>query len=403
MTTQENARLVSHHTETDSEKRHLIDKAQVFLKWITNEAASWFPHIAVAAQVILWSLGVAFSELLAGRIPELQLNCYRFLIQFLLILPVLLYHDHTLNVRVSQKDISWMGLICICSTTSNIGVFMASVYLPAGTLLGIYHTVIMIVIAVLSKVVLHEKIGISKGIAIIVTIIGIILVVQPSFIFHRQENIGPSYNLTCDSKVLHLNNFAQYINIDDIADTFTREAMGYTMIGLGAAIKAIYMLITTYRLKEMRTTTQSFWIALSGSITSFILMFIFEFPVFPTSSKCWLFLSLHATLVASGSVLLLYSIRHINPIIVSILQTFQIMFSFILQYTMLKHVLPGNYNWEEILGACLICMGILITAIHEFLVYNKVTQTDYSVNSQHMTDLNITDTPKSESQVHVSE
>lgn len=338
------------------------------IQWFRKYTYTWLPYIAAILSVILKSTGLIFCSLIGTRIPEMEKNFFRFLFQLILVTPLLWCTEHHRNIKVSWKDVPWVVVTCVCTFIRNLGMFLSSIYIPVGTLIAIYHAVLLIILVILSKLLIKKAIGIPKLLAVFIAIVGIILVVQPRFMFNNPELHSIPYNLSCDNEVLHLNNLHPYINLDDLSvNTTHRQTIGYIIISIVGIIGAIYTLTINQHLQHMSTILLSFWIAVSGTSLSVVMLFTIEDPVWPTSLICLLFFVVHVSTAMGGSVIYNYSVRFIDPVFVSLLQALQVIPLFIMQYTLLKGIAPSYHNWVEILGAVVICLCIAITPIHTFI------------------------------------
>ncbi len=64
-------------------------------------------------------------------------------------------------------------------------------YIPVGVVGCIYRTTMMLYVMILARIILKEKITIIKFVAVILSIVGVILVIQPAFLFGENMQVTP--------------------------------------------------------------------------------------------------------------------------------------------------------------------------------------------------------------------
>ena len=137
--------------------------------------------VALLTGAIGLSLSSAAVQLLNGAVPELQLNLWRFLAQFLLTGVFCLIEQPDLLIPKEH----WLNLAGIVLTMNvyNTCLYTAAKLLPLGTLEGMYLTFVICVNGFITAL---RKLKTSTiVISIVVCISGVVLLSQPEFMFVR--------------------------------------------------------------------------------------------------------------------------------------------------------------------------------------------------------------------------
>ena len=139
---------------------------------------------------------------------------------------------------------------------------------------------------------------------------------------------------------------------------FSESILGYSFSVLAAFSLAVYIIVSSKYLKNVKNMTQSFWTSLCGTVFSIIASAIFENPVFPEVISDWLLVSGHALSVALLGIFLILSVSLIGPLIVALLRPLHLVLMFILQVTLMKEFVGNETNMVEILGEVNYCNHI---------------------------------------------
>ena len=144
------------------------------------------------------------------------------------------------------------------------------------------------------------------------------------------------------------------MNACNIQGFFSESIAGYLFSLLGSFSLAIYIIVSSKCLKDVKNMTQSFWTSLCGTVFSIIASAIFEHPVFPEVASDWLLVCGHAFSVAFLGILLIVSVSLVGPLIVALLKPLHLVLMFILQVTLMKEFVKEETSILNILGkACI--------------------------------------------------
>jgi len=127
---------------------------------------------------LLAPMGDSIAKILGGRIPLIELLLARFLMQAVLLLPLIWRAG--LRLRMSRRV---LGLTVVRTVLHIMGIaamFTALRFLPLADAIAIAF-VMPFIMLILGKTVLGEEVGLNRIIACIVGFGGTLLVIQPSF------------------------------------------------------------------------------------------------------------------------------------------------------------------------------------------------------------------------------
>ena len=301
------------------------------------------------------------AQALGRIIPQFELNMWRFALQPLLVLPII--HYKRLNLTVCRHNVPDVVFICLLFNIYNGFFYTATTYLPLGTISGI-HSAFLLVLVAMATVVIVKECYFYTACSVIVCITGMILISQPPFMFthiYSGRNVSHFYHPLC------CNSMNQTIN-----NTVPNEGLGYAMLAITACAASTIFFRTRQIKEEVGAFVIAFWVGISGTVVSPLLMFIFEDFVFPTELVCQLLLLGHAIFTVLATVGFLNALQLINPLLFTLLRSSQIILLCISQYTFMKDVNPGKHNSIEITGVLTVFVGIIITPMYElYLQYCK--------------------------------
>ncbi len=203
------------------------------------------------------------------------------------------------------------------------------------------------------------------------SIAGILLVTQPSFLFKQFGPLGYTYTklklkdtnqtdefgnhtdeITTALISIHHNRTSWYRSVgmetttsasNQVDITFNMELndpwIGYILIILVAmTTTTTIMIVRSERtIADISTRVQLLWIHSIGAFISVCLMGILETPILPSNQMILLFLAGHVVFSFLGSSLYYYSLSLVSGIIVTLITSCGVIFSYFIQYAFLKN------------------------------------------------------------------
>ena len=334
-----------------------------------GKTSQTFRTTLLQAQAILGAmlgvLGGAISsaavQILSGTIPEFELNAWRFGMQWVIMIPIVMYKG--CKLKVSWKTVPSMGLNILLLNAINIFMFTAYIYIPLGLADGLMNAVIIAGNAVLSICIKNDR-KLTLYIGAAVCIIGLVLMMQPPFLFSWADLPPPPLtNWTSPCKeIVNDRNMTMMGYISTTPDT-----IGYVCVVITSACFIAYFHSTGKLVEAVDPFTYSVWSAMLGTIFSIALTFIFEEPTFLESGFCIALLFIHCIGSAGISFANAWSLQYISPSVCALINTLKMVIMVGFQYTMLRDVKPGLHNWVEILGAMVCFVGMLAGPLTEMI------------------------------------
>ncbi len=277
----------------------------------------------------------------------------------------------------------------------------------AGTAECLFTSGVIICAAISSAIFLGEKIQTSKAVAMVMSIAGILLVTQPDFLFkHKSVQVKsdhfkntPAHHMRSSdlnqtdilekdtnnrrttiiaatdlsTQVIQSNHTSHLISTaTDVTispsnhthvsmDTELQDPwLGYILIivSILTTTSTIVIVRSEKTVNDITTRIQLLWIHAVGASLSVCLMGILETPVFPSKQMKVLFLAGHVLFSFIGSSLYYYALSLVSGIIVALIASCGIIFSYFIQYAFLKNSekivafeIPGTLL--SFLAACL--------------------------------------------------
>ena len=308
--------------------------------------------------VTIYSFGLPSVQILDGAVPEFELNAVRFFVQIIISSPFILYYKPSL--WIPKEHIKEFFLFIIVQNIVNISYYTAPVYLPVGTLEG---TKVAVTICCNVLAAFLMKVGDKSGfVAAATSIIGALLMVQPGFIFHNANLYRhPPTNWTSECVTLSMPNISHRHLVDDSAvvweDSHSNEWIGYLLVLVaGLTVSATLILLQKMQV-GVKFYVIGFLTGFANWLISLILMFAIETPVLPTILLCITMLLLHSFAVSQILISTAFCLHYISTVNFAVIISLGLVFQFLYQNTILKHIDPGLGNWVEAFGAVLCFCG----------------------------------------------
>ena len=222
--------------------------------------------------------------------------------------------------------------------------------------------------------------------SIVLSILAIFLVIQPSFIFGTYEEKGTTEEKDPTiEKLKQLDNkqisFMRaplpdgfYLNSTNATkpppvdvSTTGNEILGYLMMILSGASGAVNTVIQKSKLNHVNPLILNFWTSIAMTLVPLVFSLILEFDdlTFPTDIESILLVLGQAFASAFSFILALRGITMTTAIWITLALSMQIFFLIISQYTVLHTIEPGKDNWIEIFGAVVVVVAAVIPPVWE--------------------------------------
>ncbi len=273
---------------------------------------------------------------------------------------------------------------------------------------------------ILGTVILKEKIQLIHVISMLVILSGLVVLIVGSYKSLKRENEICSNSLTHETEAALLNNTQEtenknmyFINSEylrkmqsDVVRYATNDISNETLHGLKVSnlanrrhagscnrnihISNIYELIigltvpclaglgeaiSLIGLKLIQTELESvlvlsFWFTLSGTIVSCIAMLPLEYNrlSFPGNLENSLYLSGHIVTSSLAMVCYVIAMGMLSSHLMSLFNSAQIPVNVFLQYIFFKHLQPMDCGLMEVIGACIVTIGLSIHPVITLII-----------------------------------
>ena len=252
-----------------------------------------------------------------------------------------------------------------CTMTMFAGVM----FLPVASVQCIVQTVNITSGMCLFHLLLKDKADKCVFIAASLCIGGVILVIQPDFIFNSGESsLGlvnsevpeDNYNV---SETMYVGPTSVHENGNN---NLAKQILKYMLpiaTGLGLTLDVVLLKRRPYLSQNIMDVL--FWCFLLNTILSIVPMLVFETPVLPDSWMDILLVVVHCVSYLAMWPLYMFAIQYISGNTFNIISSCTLVFMLIAQYTVLSSILPGHRNWIEIVGVVLVLFGSILGSILE--------------------------------------
>ena len=339
----------------------------------------------LVVMITIWcaALSSASVQVLNGTIPEFELNAWRFVVQFIIMIPVIMCRKCQLKVPYNKYLLLSVNILLL--NAMNVLVFTTFIYLPLGLADGLITGLIIAGNALLSICFKADR-KLFLYIGAFLSVFGALLMIQPHFLFSNAKLPPPptvnwtppcvkmdsqsgdvklppppvvNWSSSCSEEVANSNQQNSHNLTVNLTATKEPFVWGYVLAVSCSVNIVIYYHTMDRPLKDVDPFTFGFWNALVGTLLSVMLMLIFEEPVFLQSRFCIGILLLHCIGTTSMSVSQPWCLQYLRPTVIGMLTSLKLVIMVILQHTIMREIKPGLQNWVEILGAVICFFGMI--------------------------------------------
>ncbi len=331
------------------EKQHLVEK-----ETSDSHQTSWAEYTAGLAILCLYAFLSSASSIcvqaLERRIPDFELNGARFLCGFFLGLCVCTVRKINPLVK-SRTDLFPIGIGSLFNIMTVTGRYIAVSLSPLVTIEILIQSTKLIIGWLIFWIFLKHKPRVVETFSIILILIGIVLVLQPDFLFANR------IQGKCDGYENFTSHCANGSSIE-------RNPVGFHML-LGCLLATLSGICSVGKITNVKKFSDFFhsqsnrwrtvfWTCFSGAAASFVVMGFAEKPVFPETMTDLALLFGHVGTYMFMPGLYFYGCTIIDGNIITIILSSVIIYMVVAQYTFMSHTFPGHRNWIEVFGALLV-------------------------------------------------
>ena len=320
-------------------------------------------HALAFLSVLLDAGSLSSVQLLHSKIPDFQLSVIRYV--GMTIISAFPFCFGKCEIKISTEDIPLMILMRFTGLSYNCLFFGAASLLPLAHAGGMFFASRILFVAILTKYIARTTLGALHLIAIIISIGGIVCVLQPwhSFILtgFSQSFLEPRLNQTGQNNTSALESDIFYQKISE-GDLTINVTLGYILVFLAGASDAANVFIAGHSLKHMGPFVQSVITGISCSIASLILSLYIDEIVISLTISDLASLAIHTLFSTMLMWTVIASSQRITPSGYSIIGSLSIIVELLLQYT----AMPSLYGWRnytEVIGCVFIVASAILTSL----------------------------------------
>ena len=318
--------------------------------------------VAMVLTVLSVTASGVSVQLLERAVPDFELNVFRTGTAMSVHTLVTICKRKWPGIRKSEIGVVFVN--SLLGTTNALVLYIAISFLPLTSVLTIEQTLCMATgIPLFAKRLLFASLCVC----------GVILVTQPGFIFEQAEQghchknaVIPTVNCSEDA------NSTLQMADDQIKQEYTASStlvyIGYAMACItGLRCAANLLLLKKYTFLHENIHPVLSWQFITGTLVSIILMAILEHPVLMANWNEVTLVAVHSLSFTIMWPLYLYACQNLSANTISILWSTPVVFSLVMQYTVLSSIQPGHRNWMEVVGVVLVFLGTTLESVWKLL------------------------------------
>ena len=230
-------------------------------------------YAALLLSLISWETAGATAQALQRAVPDLQLNIYRQIVTAA-ISATYMWATHT-PLYVPREDYFKLLLMTLAEFVCPLFYYAGVSMLPLSHATGFYLGMRMIIIAIVMKVLLHQRMDLFIKVAFVGSLLGLTLQSQPWEIY--AAGFIPGF-----AEGNHAHNYST--NATELDPHVTTDAaswvlIGHTLLLIAAFFETFYMTLAGEYLKSVKPSVLTFMSASLRLPISVVVMFYIEQPV----------------------------------------------------------------------------------------------------------------------------
>ena len=356
---------------------------------------------------------LACLQLVETLPPDIQINALNFACGLICIIPYFVIKRKI--PTLDRSKLIWVTIICVVFIADCLSLYnQEASFLPLGSIGSIGYAFNIIFSVILSKIFLTETVTLHKGLALFVTILGLLLT-----ILAHVPSLGQSYNHDSSCGVLHENghhvgngsqltihgtsnqtfipdltyrgNDTDFIESQDVPTAVKNttvpfdcnsgpkhkkdlwsEVLSMFLLAFSCFCSALETVILSgSRLKHVNPPVLAFWIFASGSIILIPATFTFEEPIIPQTWMDRMYLLIYCVGAAGLSYCYIIAAQILLPMFLTIIESFGVPLMFIVQMLFLTQIAKPNNIWLQMAGVLLVFLATIALPVVEYLTVKK--------------------------------
>ena len=249
--------------------------------------------------VICMVISIVSVQLLERRIPDFELNAARCALPFLLSTMFMVARRKL--PLIARAEIFSTTLYSLLSFICSVSLYIAATLLPVSSVQSLTQTSSIVSGVILFYLFLDDKPTLPVLISVIMCACGILLVIQPSSIFHHKTPLGNSAiqlqfgEVNGNNKTTESSTGLSLVSTDHghiVCILF--QILSYSLpVANGLSMTTDILVVKKRPYLSENITEVLFWCYLSNTVLSLVVMFIWENPVLPSNWFDNVLVSLH--------------------------------------------------------------------------------------------------------------
>ncbi len=381
--------LLSANDSDEEIEENLSDKNNSF---VANKLRLLVGLLAALGWVSFSAFSAIFVQLIERRTPDFELNGLRMSLAWMGSVVILLVSRRI--PLIPREYLLWTIPTVIIQNGASLVTFIGVTYISLSSFHCTTTTVCLATGVIIHRFVNNDGFHVTKLLAICMCTIGVLFVNQPDFLFHvlglekngdsviyhsANQSLNQSSN---QSSNMHPQKyqcvFNQSLNATGYMDSNVTSMQGTPSEIVGYILAIVCGVVISLNIALNRKLTSSdgfqkhyvsylFWVFTFGLSISCILMLIFESVTLPQSVADLLYILGHAVSYALVLPCLLYATSSISGQTLSIMSSLQTIIMVAAQYSVLREILPGHRNWEELFGVFLVICGSILPSMYDVI------------------------------------
>ena len=325
---------------------------------------------SILLSLITFEAAAASAQGLQRAAPDIQLSVIRYIV--IGIISGIFIYIRKVNISISRSTFIFIIFASLSDLLADIFFFTGVSILPLSYATGLFFSMRMVILTVLTKLYFYNDINIFTIVAVVGSVVGLILQMQPWNSFSKGfipgflqdaaktnstlillKRKGSAQSNSTNESVMEISE----ININLLL------AIGHGVMLFASLFSSLHLITIGIYLRLVDSSLICFVCALVCFPLSLVLMFYIEKPIYIDDLSSICLISIHAICTAFTNLLENIAYQIIPPLQSSVVESTQPILSLILQYTVFRENLSGRMNVLGVLGCLLLIASLIISTL----------------------------------------
>lgn len=374
------------HTGNHSESSKLVpEKASKKTEW------KFIGYVCGFMNVLVYPASLGTAQALGDTVPTFQLMTFRYVALFLSSAVFCRVMHQDLRVVFEKENLPFIAGYMFLQVGHHVTEYVAVKYIAVTTVICLKQGLEVAMTFMITLLFITRSCKVPQTVSALLCVVGVIVLTQPEFIFSNKLSQYEKKTRPLCGRDSHIESAVFNYSDESFRPNLTLSKgndasevyPGYVLSCATPLMNVGIYFIGSGPLKHINPFVVLFWESVCGMISMSLTMLIFESPSFPVGATCISLLCGHLGCFVINHTCFTVALMRIQPAVLAVLTSLQLVVGLCAQYTVLKHINPGHKNALEIIGAVIVILGNIAGPFYEIYRLRTESSDPSSVPDRH--------------------